>query len=130
MAFTDAGYEILGRFDDQVKIRGFRVEPGEISASLLQHPHVSDAAVHVRGTDEDPRLVAYLAAAQRHDGLDGQLRMWLAQRLPPYMHPSAYVITDRLPRTPTGKLQPDALPEPSGPAGAGTAVSEAGHGPA
>ncbi|WP_345730026.1 amino acid adenylation domain-containing protein, partial [Cryptosporangium minutisporangium] len=127
---TTAGFEILGRLDDQVKIRGFRVEPGEISACLLQHPRVADAAVLVRGIADSPRLVAYLATACRYDGLDRQLRTWLAQRLPPYMHPSAYVITDRLPRTPTGKLQPSTLPEPSGPEGADTAAPEAGHGPA
>jgi amino acid adenylation domain-containing protein len=125
---TRAGFEILGRLDDQVKIRGFRVELGEISGSLVQHPDVTDAAVLVHGAADTARLVAYIAAPVGHGGLGDRLRAWLAQRLPAYMIPAAYVITDRLPRTATGKLQtsdlPDlpGLPEPAG--------HEPGHGPA
>jgi amino acid adenylation domain-containing protein len=122
---TTAGFEVLGRLDDQVKIRGFRVEPGEISACLLQHPDVSDVAVLAHGTADYPRLIAYIVAADRQDDLDRQLRTWLAQRLPSYMLPAAYVITDRLPRTSTGKIQPGNLPEPPSTAGPVQA-----HGPA
>jgi amino acid adenylation domain-containing protein len=122
---TSGGFEVLGRLDDQVKIRGFRVEPGEIGAYLLQHPDVSDVAVLVNGTADHSRLIAYIATADRQDDLDRQLRTWLAQRLPSYMLPAAYVITDRLPRTPTGKIQPGDLPEPPG-----TAAAVQAHGPA
>src|SRR5918998_3153882 len=55
--------EYLGRTDDQVKIRGFRIEPGEIEATLRQHPGVKDAAVLARPSERDPSdrsLAAYL----------------------------------------------------------------------
>jgi ubiquinone/menaquinone biosynthesis C-methylase UbiE len=53
--------EFLGRLDHQVKIRGFRIEPGEIEATLMQHPAVKTAVVvPVEGNAGDTRLAAYL----------------------------------------------------------------------
>ncbi len=55
------------------------------------------------------RLIGYVAGA----GLDGvALREQLRQRLPDHMLPAAIVVLDALPRTPNGKLDRDALPEP------------------
>lgn len=57
----DANLEFLGRVDTQIKLRGLRVEPGEIEATLCQHPSVREAVVMARqDVSDDKRLVAYV----------------------------------------------------------------------
>jgi amino acid adenylation domain-containing protein len=120
----DGTIAYLGRIDQQVKVRGFRVEVGEIEAVLRQHPLVADAVITVwtdsepAGAHTDTRLVAYLvlqAEAQSETqagGRNNALRSFLGERLPEYMVPSAFVVLDRLPLTPSGKVNRRALPAP------------------
>ncbi|WP_086801011.1 non-ribosomal peptide synthetase [Streptomyces caniscabiei] len=105
------GFEILGRLDAQVKIRGFRVELGEVTACLLKHPDVADAAVLLQDSGHTQRLVAYIAAPADRAVLPDRLREWAGQRLPSYMLPAGFVIMERLPRTSTGKIQASQLPD-------------------
>ncbi len=106
----DGAIEFLGRVDHQVKIRGFRIELGEIEARLLQHSQV-EAAVVVAREDMagDKRVVAYLVGEVSE--LD-VLRVFLRETLPDYMIPSAFVLLDKLPLSPNGKLDRKALPAP------------------
>jgi len=63
---ADGTIEFLGRRDGQVKIRGYRVEPGEIAAQLLRHPHIVDAVVVPRHNEAGgKRLTAYVVAKVR-----------------------------------------------------------------
>ena len=95
----DGRIEFLGRIDHQVKIRGVRIELGEIEAALARHPDVREAAVLVR----EGRLVAYVV------GTGGDLRDFLAARLPDAMVPTGWVFFDALPLTPNGKVDRRAL---------------------
>jgi aryl carrier-like protein len=96
---------------------------------LLAHPAISAAAVVMRGSQSDPRLVAYVVPEVRDQGSEigdeqadpssfilhpSSFRDFLAQRLPDYMIPAAFVTLDALPLSPNGKLDLRALPEPDG----------------
>jgi amino acid adenylation domain-containing protein/thioester reductase-like protein/non-ribosomal peptide synthase protein (TIGR01720 family) len=117
---ADGVMEFLGRVDTQVKVRGFRIELGEIEAALANHPAVREAVVEVREQDGHRRLVAYLVGKEE-GGLPpaGELRAHLAERLPEYMLPAAWVVLQRLPLTPNGKLDRKALPAPEAAVGEG-----------
>jgi len=118
----DGSYEYLGRRDQQVKIRGARVELGEVEAVLREHKAVRDVAVIER---EDGEGYTYLSAYLVLEGEveAGELRQHVAERVPEYMTPSAYVTMRELPRTLSGKLDRRALPEPSAARG-GAEVSQ------
>jgi aspartate racemase len=126
----DGTIDYLGRRDQQVKLRGYRIELGEIETVLAQHALIQEAVVvaHAAGP-HDQRLVAYVVpanderqmandaegaapAALRPPSFVQDVRDHLQQRLPDYMLPSAFVQLDALPRTPTGKLDRNALPAP------------------
>jgi acyl carrier protein len=94
-----------------VKIRGFRIELGEIESALRQHPEIKDAVVVAR-TDRtgDHSLAAYLVSSTGRN--PAGTREFLAQRLPPYMVPAAFVRLEKLPLTPSGKIDRRALPAP------------------
>jgi amino acid adenylation domain-containing protein len=105
--------DFLGRIDDQVKISGFRIEPGEVENALVAHPAVANAVVLVDVVPAGKRLVAYVVPAVPGRGPSGpELRSFLAERLPPYLVPAAYVGLAALPLTAHGKLDRAALPRP------------------
>ncbi|MUG97805.1 amino acid adenylation domain-containing protein [Scytonema sp. UIC 10036] len=109
----DGNIEYLGRIDNQVKIRGFRIELGELEALLSKHLSVHQAVVIVRqDIPGDKRLVAYIVPDQDSVPTVSELRSFLKEQLPEYMVPSAFVVLDTLPLTPSGKVNRRALPAP------------------
>jgi amino acid adenylation domain-containing protein len=112
----DGTIEFLGRVDTQVKIRGFRIEPGEVEAALSTHPAVAECAVVARyleaGEPRDLALVAYVSRRPEAALAPRELRDFLAGKLPEYLVPAIFVEVSGLPRTPNGKIDRGALPEP------------------
>jgi amino acid adenylation domain-containing protein len=103
----------LGRKDFQVKIRGQRVEIAEIEAALLGLETVKEVVVVAQeDNEEERRLVAYLVPAQPSPPTVTALRRALAEMLPDYMIPAAFVMLASLPRMATGKVDRRALPLP------------------
>ena len=91
----DGTLEFLGRTDQQVKIRGFRIEPGEVEATLVEHPTVAQAVVLAR--DEGPlgmQLVAYVVPDPDAVPDPTALRHHLTALLPDYMVPAAFVVLE------------------------------------
>ncbi|KAA2257566.1 amino acid adenylation domain-containing protein [Solihabitans fulvus] len=109
----DGTLEFLGRIDTQVKIRGYRIELGEIQAAVAAHPDVRDAVVIAREDQPGEKtLAAYLVAEDGRSPRAAELRGHLADTLPDYMVPAAFVLIDRIPLTVNGKLDHRALPAP------------------
>ncbi|NDK88465.1 amino acid adenylation domain-containing protein [Gordonia desulfuricans] len=105
--------EFIGRNDFQVKIHGFRVELGEIDAALGAYADVSFATTVPRRDDAvGVRLVSYVVPAPGAVVVGEKLRALLTETLPSYMVPSAVMVLDRVPLTPSGKLDRKALPAP------------------
>ncbi|CAG8635503.1 8966_t:CDS:2, partial [Scutellospora calospora] len=126
----------LGRVDDQIKIRGFRIELGEIDTHLSQHPLVRENVTLVRRDKyEEQTLVCYfvplqgselegfLSSADESDTVDvvekrkyrrliKQIKDYLKMKLPAYSVPSVFVPLKRMPLTPNGKVDKQALPFP------------------
>jgi amino acid adenylation domain-containing protein/thioester reductase-like protein len=125
--------QFIGRVDHQVKIRGYRIELGDIETALSEYPGVKEAAVIVREDSlSEKRLVAYVTSKassteigpmlQSSNGsvqykasgiLIPQIRLFLKEKLPEYMVPSAFVLMEAMPLTPNGKIDRRALPIPS-----------------
>ena len=104
--------EYLGRIDYQVKIRGFRIEIGEIEAAINQYSEIREVVVIAReDIPNDKRLVAYVIP-QSTDVSVLELRNFLKAKLPDYMIPSAFVVLEKFPLTPNGKIDRRALPAP------------------
>ena len=111
----DGNIDFLGREDSQVKVRGFRIELGEIETALKEHPDVSEAVVIVRKEEGiEKRLFAYVVPSHGAAPTGGELRKHLAEKLPDYMIPSAFLSLESLPLTPHGKVDRAALPAPDG----------------
>jgi amino acid adenylation domain-containing protein len=107
----DGTIVFLGRADHQVKIRGYRIEPEEIEAVLASHPRIAHAvATAIDDASGEKRLVAHYCTG---DGIalgPGDLRRFLADRVPEYLIPSVFVHVHALPLTPNGKIDRRALP--------------------
>ena len=102
-------FHVTGRNDFQVKIRGFRVELTEVEAALLAHDAIREAVVVLRDNDlGEPGLTAYLVPAEGVVTVES-LRGFLVARLPDYAVPTEFRMLSRLPLTPTGKVDRNAL---------------------
>ncbi|WP_425507141.1 AMP-binding enzyme [Streptomyces rapamycinicus] len=84
--------------------------------TLTTHPHITHAATTLHHDHHNNKhLIAYTTTSPEHrDTPPEELRSYLAERLPAHMVPSAVVVLDALPLTPSGKLDRARCPRPSG----------------
>ncbi len=107
----DGNVEFLGRIDHQVKIRGFRIELGEIEKHLLDYKEIKEVVVLDRLDQVGEKyLCGYIVAEKEIEGL--KLKTYLSNILPDYMIPSHFVQLEKIPLTPNGKINRNALPSP------------------
>ncbi|CAF1581586.1 unnamed protein product, partial [Adineta steineri] len=96
-----------GRKDHQIKLHGQRIELGEIERCLLNITSIS-ACVVLKWNDD--YLVAYVQSS--HINEEEQLHQHCQSHLPPHMIPSIFIILDKLPLNPNGKIDRKQLPSP------------------
>lgn len=105
----DGNIVYVGRNDFQVKIHGLRVELGEIENAIAAIDGVSQAAVVMRKDAEERQLIcAFYTGAELPAK---EIRSIISQKLPKYMLPHIITHLDKLPLTPSGKVNRKALPE-------------------
>jgi amino acid adenylation domain-containing protein len=106
---ADGQLAFVARTDLQVKVRGYRVELEEVENALLSLAMVEEAAAIAVPDGEGS---SSLRAAVVVDGSGvSERELWAGLRslLPPHAVPSDIVLLAALPRTPTGKVDRNAL---------------------
>ncbi len=110
----DGNVDFLGRLDHQVKIHGLRIELGEIETVLSKHPLVRDCVIVVKHYSNNiAMIVGYIVPKSGEEVSVNELKGYMQALLPDYMVPKMFVIMDRFPLTPNGKVDRKALPEPT-----------------
>lgn len=110
----DGNLQFVNRLDNQVKLRGYRIELGEIESVVVRHAAVSQCVVVLRIDNfGESRLVAYVKNEGVQTTTAGELRAHAQRELPEFMTPAVWVFVEYMPLTPNGKIDRNALPEPS-----------------
>lgn len=106
----DGKIDFMGRMDGQVKIRGHRIELKEIESKINHLPDVNESIVIIDGDQvRNNRLICYYMAERAIES--SEFRSCLEMELPDFMIPNHYILLDKLPRLPNGKLDRKKLPE-------------------
>lgn len=108
---SDGSLTFIGRKDSQVKINGQRLELGDIeyyvSSNITYQDEIRVVVDVAKPQDSEKRaLVAFLAVGKTSADLDkiiAGLADRLAAQVPAYMIPSAYMLLESIPMTPSGK---------------------------
>ncbi|MGW4871897.1 amino acid adenylation domain-containing protein [Streptomyces chartreusis] len=111
----DGSLDFLGRADNQIKIRGMRLETEDVEVGLAEHPRVRHTCVVAKkNTAGGTYLVGYvIPAAGSEDLRADEVRAWAGEHMVEYMVPAHIVVMSEFPLTANGKLDRNALPEPT-----------------
>lgn len=108
--WIDGSIRPLGRRDRQVKIQGVRVELGEVEAVLLRHPGIRDCVCFLNNEEGvEPVLIAYCVWTEGAHPDVAALRRHVLDHLPGAYCPSRWHDVTSIPRTPSGKIDRQAL---------------------
>ncbi len=122
VGYLDAGgwLRLTDRSKEMIKVRAFQVAPAEVEAVLHGHPAVADCAVFgVPDPADGEAVVAAVVAAAVGAAAGGgaapvdpaELIALVGDRLASYKRPRRVVLTDEIPRLPSGKVLRRVLKE-------------------
>jgi len=105
---ADGRLVYCGRTDDLFKSSGIWVSPFEVEQALITHPSVLEAAV-VAHRDaeglEKPKAFVVLKEGASADGLAGELKNLVKEKIGKWKYPRWVEVVGELPKTATGKIQ-------------------------
>ncbi len=104
----EGNFIFLGRRDSQVKMRGYRIELGEIELAIQKNQFGGPCVVNVVEDGHESYLCAYVNGHAEFD--NAKLRDSLRLELPEYMVPSYFIKINKIPLTPSGKVDYKNLP--------------------
>lgn len=113
MRLDDEGrYHFVDRVDDALRRRGENISSFEVEREVYAHDAVLECAaigVPSRYTEDDLVVVCVAKPGRALKAED--LTEFLRNRMPRFMIPDQVVVTDEIPKTPTGKLKKQSLRE-------------------
>jgi len=109
-AKRDAGGHIwiTGRVDDVLNVSGHRIGTAEVESAIVEHPHVTEAAVV--GYPHDVKgqgIYAFITlehGVEVSDGLQKEIVNTVRKIIGPIASPDVLLFTDNLPKTRSGKI--------------------------
>ncbi|MGZ5307763.1 MAG: acetate--CoA ligase [Solirubrobacterales bacterium] len=101
----DGYFWIVGRTDDVINVSGHRLSTMEVESTLVSNPKVAEAAV-IGIPDEltGSAIVAFCIPQGDGDGLEAELRDYVAEKIGKLARPKKIVVCDDLPKTRSGKI--------------------------
>jgi polyketide synthase PksJ len=106
---NDSNIEYLGREDHQINLRGYRIEAGEVENAMREFDPIMEAAmIPIADTSGSKVLVGFYTSADGSQN-DSKIRKFLSNKLPDYMIPVHFEHLERMPTTPSGKLDKTKL---------------------
>lgn len=106
----DGNIEFLGRQDFQINLRGYRIEAGEVESALREFSAIIEAVVTTRPDAIGKQALVAFYTAQGGPIAAQELREFLRARLPAHMVPAHFHHLERMPTSPSGKLDYKKLP--------------------
>jgi len=128
----EEGYvTIVDRLKELIKTKGFQVAPAEIEHILVGHPDIQDAAVIGEAHPDFGEVPVACVVLRPHATLSsGEIVEYAAHGMAKYKRLARVIITDSIPRSPSGKILrrilKAALDTPPSPGAAPSPKSEKG----
>lgn len=103
-------FYIVDRLKDMIIRGGFNVYPRELEEVLLEHPHISLAAVvGIPDAEHGEEIKAFVVAKPGSSLVPQEVVEWARQRMAAYKYPRLVEVREALPMNATGKILKRAL---------------------
>lgn len=109
----ETGYfAFMDRKKEMIKTKGENVAAAEVERALNEHPGVLESAA-IGVPDREglwgERIEAWVVSSGEYEVGNEELKQWVGQRLADFKVPQAIHFTEKLPKTPLGKIQRQKL---------------------